>query len=182
MKVLIIGSSKSGKSEIAEKISYKLKENGSLYYIATMKPYDSEDNLRIENHKKNRKKYDFKTVEIQKNFKSLKDIISKDDTVLFESVTSALTNYMFCNDKIEKNAGKTVINELKNNILYFKNVIIVSDFIHSDSIEYDDITEDYKYMLSRINISLAKLCDIVIECSFSNIKIHKGKREYEKIF
>ncbi|WP_244835098.1 bifunctional adenosylcobinamide kinase/adenosylcobinamide-phosphate guanylyltransferase [Clostridium sp. BJN0001] len=181
MKVLIIGSSKSGKSEIAEKISYKLNKNGNLFYLATMKPYDKEDELRIKNHKKNREKYNFKTLEIQRDFEILKDNISENDTILFESVTSALTNNMFYNNRVINDAGKNVIRSLKKNILSFKNVIIVSDYIHSDSIAYDDITENYKSQLALVNTFLSKVCDVVIECSFSNIKIHKGKREYEKI-
>ena len=42
MNYLIIGGSKSGKSDIAEKISLNLNQN-KVIYIATMKPYDDED-------------------------------------------------------------------------------------------------------------------------------------------
>lgn len=64
MIVLIIGGAKSSKSSYAEFYSSNLskKGKGELYYLATMNPYDSEDLKRIENHLKNREKYDFKTI------------------------------------------------------------------------------------------------------------------------
>ncbi len=62
------------------------KKKGELYYLATMNPYDSEDLKRIENHLKNREKYDFKTIEKHRNLNEIFYKFSKEDTVLLDSL------------------------------------------------------------------------------------------------
>ena len=62
MNYLIIGGAKSGKSEIGEKTALALNED-KVIYIATMKPYDKEDEKRIKKHIKNRKGLNFITKE-----------------------------------------------------------------------------------------------------------------------
>jgi len=66
MNYLIIGGSKSGKSEVGEKISLTLNKD-KVIYIATMRPYDKEDEERINKHIENRGELNFITLEVQKN-------------------------------------------------------------------------------------------------------------------
>ena len=66
MNYLIIGGSKSGKSQISEDIALKLN-NDKVIYIATMKPFDKEDEERIKKHIKSREGLDFITIEKQRN-------------------------------------------------------------------------------------------------------------------
>ena len=47
MNYLIIGGSKSGKSHISEQIALSLNKDKAVY-IATMKPFDIEDEERIK--------------------------------------------------------------------------------------------------------------------------------------
>ncbi len=49
MNYLVIGGSKSGKSNISEQIALELNKD-KVIYIATMKPFDIEDEERIKNH------------------------------------------------------------------------------------------------------------------------------------
>ncbi|HEX9025143.1 MAG TPA: bifunctional adenosylcobinamide kinase/adenosylcobinamide-phosphate guanylyltransferase [Clostridium sp.] len=193
MNYLIIGGSKSGKSEASEKIALTLSgETKSMIwcesltqrrsvrqvsldkviYIATMKPYDKEDEERIKKHIQNRVGLNFTTLEVQRNLHEIVNNIKSDDTVLLDSITSLLTNEMFIGNEIIKNPSINILNGLKQIIKKAKNTVVVSDYIFNDAIEYDEITEKFKRELAIINKELAKSCDNVIECSFGNVKYH----------
>lgn len=182
MIVYISGGCKNGKSGIAEKIAYSLKENNKpFYYIATMCPYDEEDIKRIEKHKEDRKHLFFNTIEIQRNIKNLESICDLKGTFLIDSVTALLANEMFVDENVIDNAYKKVAEDLLYIISKMKNVVLVSDYIFSDSIKYDNITNQYKKGLAFIDKSCARVSDILIEVCYNNIIIHKGKERFEKI-
>lgn len=181
MKILIIGGSKSSKSSYGELFSYRLskKEKGTLYYIATMNPYDLEDLKRIDNHLENRKDYDFETVEKHRDLNEIIETFSENDTVLLDSLTSLVTNEMFNNENFNEFIASKIINhivELGNKV---KNMVIVSDYVFSDCIIYDSYTENFRRELGNITCNLAKNYDVVIEASFGNLIVHKGKEMLE---
>lgn len=176
MKCLIIGGSKSGKSEIAEKISLRLNSE-KVIYVATMKPYDDEDRERIEKHIKRRIGLKYETLEVERNLHKIVNDISIEDTVLIDSITSLLNNEMFCSGEIITKPSANILNGLEQILFKTRNTIIVSDYIFNDAIEYDEITKNYQKELAVINRRLAEICDIVIESSFSNAKYHKGRGE-----
>lgn len=178
MNYLVIGGSKSGKSEVGEKIALNLNKE-KVVYIATMKPYDKEDNERIRKHIERRKGLNFITIEKQRNLNDLLDSIEFEDTVLIDSVTSLLTNEMFIKNNIIKNAYINILSDLKPIILKAKNTVIISDYIFNDAIKYDEVTENFKKELAIINRELAKLCENVMECSFGNIKYYKQRMQVE---
>lgn len=180
MNYLIIGGSKSGKSEIGEKIALILIQQtnvSKVIYIATMKPYDKEDKERINKHIKNREGLNFVTLEVEKNLHEIVKNITEEDTILIDSITSLLTNEMFVENKIIKNPSINILNGLKQIMFKAENVIIVSDYIFNDAIDYDEITKNFQKELAIINRELADVCDNVIECSFGNVKYHKCKGE-----
>lgn len=176
MICLVIGGAKSGKSMYAQNLSKILgNSNGDMYYVATMNPYDGEDLNRIENHIKEREGYGFKTIEIQRNICSLASETKENDTLLIDSLTSIVTNEMFIGKKIIESVQGNIIIELKVLCEFVSNVVMVSDYSSSDSINYDSYTNNFKKELGLVNIELSKYCDVVIECAFNNIIIHKGK-------
>ena len=181
MKILIVGGSKSSKSTYGELLSYKLskKEKGTLYYLATMNPYDLEDLKRIESHLKSRKDYNFKTIEKQKNLNEITKNFSKDDTILLDSLTSLVTNEMFSGEEVNCFISKKICKDLKELSENTRNLIIVSDNVFSDCIIYDYYTEGFRRELGGITCELAKFCDVVIESSFGNLIIQKGKEILE---
>ena len=172
MNYLIIGGAKSGKSEIGEKTALALNED-KVVYVATMKPYDKEDEKRIKKHIENRKGLNFITIEKHRNLYEIVRELNKEDTVLIDSITSLLTNEMFIGMDIIKNPSVNILYGLKEIIKRAKNTIIVSDYIFNDAIEYDEITENFKRELGIINRELAKICDSVMECNFGNVKYYK---------
>lgn len=172
MNYLIIGGSKSGKSQVGEKIALTLNKH-KVIYIATMKAYDEEDEKRIQLHIKSREGLNFTTIEKQSDLHEIIHGISSEDTVLIDSITSLLTNEMFISDEIEANPSQNILYGLKQILHKARNTVIISDYIFNDAIMYDEVTENFKRQLSIINKGLAKICNKVIECSFGNAKYHK---------
>lgn len=182
MIIYVSGGCKNGKSGIAEKIAYTLKENSSpFYYIATMCPTDEEDKRRIEKHKKDREHLFFETIEIQKNIKDLENVCNLNGTFLIDSVTALLANEMFLKNNVIDDAYNKVCDDLLYIICKMKNVVIVSDYIFSDSLKYDNITNQYKKGLAFIDKSCAKKSDILIEVCYNNVILHKGKERFKSL-
>lgn len=192
MIVLVVGGAKSGKSMFAQNLSKSLNESlknpisgqldgeierevGKLYYVATMNPYDLEDLKRIENHLKEREGYGFNTIEETKNMSKVSKSIQKNDTVLIDSVTSLVTNYMFQGNEFFKEVSEDILSGILEIVNVAGNVVIVSDYLFSDSIQYDCYTESFRKEIGIINRKLAALADAVVECSYGNIIYHKDK-------
>lgn len=173
MNYLVIGGSKSGKSNISEKIALELNKD-KVIYIATMKPFDIEDEERIKNHIKAREGLNFITIEKKQSLHEIVNEIKEHDTVLLDSITSLLTNEMFAGNEIITDPSIKILTALDLIMNKAENTVIVSDFIFNDSVEYDDITEIYQKELGIINRHLARICENVIECTFGNVKYHKG--------
>lgn len=192
MIVLVVGGAKSGKSMFAQNLAKLLNESlkspiktqldrgierefGKLYYVATMNPYDLEDLKRIENHLTEREGYGFNTIEETLNMSKVSKIIGAEDTVLIDSITSLITNSMFKGKEFYKDVSEEILAGVLEIINNSKNIVIVSDYLFSDSIEYDCYTESFRKEIGIINRKLAKIADTVVECSYGNIIYHKGK-------
>ena len=202
MIALVVGGAKSGKSMFAQDLakslneSFKIdlkedldrsldmslhrsldnsfkKKSGNLYYVATMNPYDLEDLKRIENHLKEREGYGFNTIEETIDMGKVSKLVQKNDTVLIDSVTSLVTNYMFQGKDFFKEVSDDILSGILEIINVAGDVVIVSDYLFSDSIQYDCYTESFRKEIGIINRKLAELADIVIECSYGNIIYHK---------
>ena len=53
--------------------------------------------------------------------------------------------------------------------------IIVSDYIYSDAVRYDEGTETYRRCLADLDRRLAQVCDAVVEMSAGRVIVHKGE-------
>ena len=154
MFILVTGGSGSGKSEFAENIAMKL--GGKMLYVATMKPYDDECLKRIERHRKMRDGKGFRTVEC---YTDLSEITESADTILLECMSNLTANVMFSDNN--DNAFEKIIGGILN--LKSENIVIVTNEISSDGIEYDGDTKMYISLLGRINSALSKRADKVYE-------------------
>ena len=54
------------------------------------------------------------------------------------------------------------------------NIVFVSDYIYSDAVKYDAVTDSYRKGLAQLDRFLAKRADTVIEVSAASLIFHKG--------
>ena len=183
MKVFISGGCKNGKSSYAQILCKKMHKPGTtLYYLATMIPGDKEDEMRITLHQKDRKDLGFQTIEAGRDIFATLVNYDNNGTYLLDSVTALLANEMFlpCGSFLPDVYLK-VTDDLKKIIAAVNNLIIVSDFIYSDAVIYDELTENYRRGLAYIDMQMAALCDIVVEACAGIHIVHKGEEVLEEL-
>ncbi len=175
MNIFISGGCKNGKSYYAQSLAKQQAASGRpLYYVATMKPVDSEDHARIQRHRQERLGWGFTTIECSSGIGSMMADFS--GSFLLDSVTALLSNEMFRADgSIDKTACERIAAELVELAEKSGNVVFVSDFIYSDAEEYDELTELYRKGLAWIDRALAKKCEVVIEVAFGHVQMIKGE-------
>jgi len=172
MSTFISGGCKNGKSYYAQHIA---KAGGSpLYPTATMIPHDHEDDARILRHRKEREGWGFETLECGKDILSCLDHADANGSFLLDSVTALLSNEMFAPDGIHMDAHIKIADELEAFVRRAPNTVLVSDYIYSDALIYDGLSEAYRAALAYIDKRLAKCCDTVLEVVNSQVICHKG--------
>ena len=182
MIVFILGGAKSGKSMLAQCFAKHLHDSrsGRLYYAATMIPYDTEDEKRIEKHRHERENWGFETIEEGFNLQNHASSIQSEDVVLLDSVTAFVQNVLFSdNDIVNIISNEDLSLHIKSLSKNYNDLIIVSDYIFSDSLKYSPEIERYKKLLGRTHQEIAAFSQIVIECAYSNIKVHKNSLNYD---
>jgi len=174
MRIFISGGCKNGKSTYAQKLA-KMQQNSQLYYIATMSSVDREDDERIIRHKQERAGWGFITVEQPRG---IKDILTKCDiggSFLLDSLTALLSNEMFsASGDYDGYACGRIASQLSDILCQIQNIVVVSDYIYSDAILYDSLTEEYRRSLANLDRIAAKHCDVVLEAAYTQIIVHKG--------
>lgn len=80
-------------------------------------------------------------------------------------------NHDFDADKFSQS-----LQELSNRV---KHIIFVSDYIFSDAFLYDDLTDMFRSKLGRVHVNVAEFADVVLECSFSNMKVWKNIQNFD---
>ncbi|MBR4579615.1 MAG: bifunctional adenosylcobinamide kinase/adenosylcobinamide-phosphate guanylyltransferase [Lachnospiraceae bacterium] len=163
MIVLITGGSGSGKSEFAENYLKKINNGKECCYLATMMPRDdAETKERIARHRQMRKEKGFYTVEQALDIEECVDAIKPGSGILLEDLSNLAANEMFREDGNVMDYQKIMdgIQDLSNTS---ENLVIVSNNIFEDGIEYDQGTKEYMRLLARLNESLAVICDEVYE-------------------
>lgn len=185
MNIFISGGNKNGKSYYAQVKAREMAAAGKpLYYIATMMPRDEEDIARIEKHIQDRDGWGFKTIEqpvdicacLESRRKTEEEFtVFPEGIFLLDSITALLSNEMFRADgSCDMGAPSRVTEELCRFAELTGNTVFVSDYIYSDAIVYDELTEAYRQGLAMIDRTLAKICHKVVEISMGN------KYEYNK--
>jgi adenosylcobinamide kinase/adenosylcobinamide-phosphate guanylyltransferase len=175
VNIFISGGCKNGKSYYAQHLAKRqAADNVPLYYIATMEPADEEDDARILRHRQERDGWGFTTLEQSRNIGALDADFS--GSFLLDSVTALLSNEMFGKDgTVDRTAYLRVADELVQLADKSGNLVFVSDYIYSDAMKYEELTELYRKGLAWIDRALAKKCDAVIEVSYGNIHVLKGE-------
>ena len=189
---LVYGGSGSGKSEFAENLVLK-SECESRFYIATMKIFDDEGKKRVERHRKLRGNKNFITIEETNESRNLEDAIEKikkmtsdenledssgfgggksfgqkKSAVLVECLSNLLANEMFLpGGKILSSgeAARKIIVGLKRLFSsgFISEIVLVSNNIFDDGLDYDEATKSYMDALAKINAFAAQNADKVFE-------------------
>ena len=181
MKIFISGGCKNGKSYYAQHLAkaQRAKQEDPLYYVATMKPVDREDDRRILKHQQDREGWGFTTIEQPVDIEKILTQCGHGCSFLLDSLTALLMNEMFLpNGDVNETAVKKITNALRQITDKINNIVIVSDYIYSDVAFYDPITEKYRKFLAEIDCAAAAHCNVVLEVAYTNIIVHKGKEMF----
>lgn len=172
MSTYISGGCKNGKSFYAQRAA---KAGGRpLYYIATMIPHDEEDLARIRRHREERAGWGFETLECGRDVLRCLDNADPNGSFLLDSVTALLSNEMFAPEGVDTGAARRIADALEAFVARAPNTVLVSDYIFSDAMLYDGLTEAYRRGLAAIDRHMAACCDNVIEVVAGQFIVHKG--------
>lgn len=174
MLILVTGGSGSGKSEFAENLVLRLHTKPYLY-VATMYPFDEECLQRIRRHRAMRREKEFDTLEC---YTGLKDAGTEGyGTVLLECMSNLAANEMYQ----EGGSGDRCVEEILEGIRRVRehctHLVVVSNEIFSDGIEYDPETRRYQQYLGEINCRIAEMADLAAEVVYTIPLVHKGNLE-----
>ena len=162
MLILICGQADSGKSLYAET---RLSEFRSTpkFYAAMSKIVDEEMRERVKKHQAMRSGKGFITVEKTENLGQLE--IPAGSAIMIESLTAWTANEMFTETGV-KESGHVVtkiLSDLSRLLERAENIVIVSDDIFSDGVEYDELTDSYVRALAELTVKIAEIADEVVE-------------------
>lgn len=168
---LVTGGSCSGKSAFAEKLATEEKKKhpaGTLYYVATMVPYDEECRERIRRHREVRKDKGFATRECYTDLSCL--TAEKEDVFLIECLSNLLANEMYekTGQMKEKNSAPARVEEviaapIRKLAGKCAAVIVVTNEVFSEGTAFPEETALYLQLLGKSNCLLAGAADSVTE-------------------
>lgn len=157
---VITGGSGSGKSAYAEEKILELGQAPRIY-IATMYPFDQESHLRIARHRKMRAEKEFETVECYTGLKSVR--MPAGANVLLECMSNLTANEMFQPEGAGEDTVCEILAGIASLIRQSENLIVVTNEIFSDGIQYAEETRTYQSYLGEINRQMAEIADKVTE-------------------
>jgi adenosylcobinamide kinase/adenosylcobinamide-phosphate guanylyltransferase len=167
MIVLVTGGSGSGKSTWAEKLVASLP-NENRVYIATMRVYDAESVKRVERHRAQRADKGFRTIECEKDLASAD--IADSSVVLLEDLVNLMANEMFDGGDVSR-----IVPALEELAKKCRHLVMVTNDVFSDGIDYAESTQEYLRQLAKINLQAAELADSVVEVVYSIPVCVKGE-------
>ena len=173
MFLVITGGSGSGKSAYAEQCVLDFGPAERIY-IATMYPFDEECDRRIRRHREMRRQKQFSTLECYTGLKTAD--IPEDSVVLLECMSNLTANEMYQ----EGGAGEQTVEEILAGIRYIlvrvRHLVVVTNEIFSDGIDYDPETMRYQSYLGQINSEMGRMADQVTEVVYGIPITVKGER------
>lgn len=159
MLILVTGGSGSGKSAFAESRVLSLPEKPRIY-LATMMIRDEESRDRIRRHRKLREGKDFQTAECP--YGSFHADRFAGCVVLLEDLSNLLANEMFSRSD-PSHALQRVWGELEQLRRKAAHLVVVTNDVFSDGLQYTKETEEYLRGLGMLNCRLAFMADEVYE-------------------
>ena len=168
MTVLITGGAKCGKSHYAEDIFNGFI--GKKYYIATMQPDGEEAQATIARHRAQREGKGFVTIEQYFDFTEV--CVPEGSGMLLECLGNLCANVLFGSHP--KDTQESICNGIRYLSEHAERLVIVTNQVGSDGIDYAEGTMRYMKLIGEINRYAASLADVVVECVYGIPVIRKG--------
>ncbi|WHX42698.1 bifunctional adenosylcobinamide kinase/adenosylcobinamide-phosphate guanylyltransferase [Mesobacillus sp. AQ2] len=167
--IFISGGVRSGKSRFAEVLAGRMETeySGQLHYVAAGQPGDVEMRERIMRHQQDRELSGLKwrTWEIPRNLSPLSTLLTKNDIVLLDCLTTLLNNEFFHEDgqwekaDFPKMIVTKVMNELRQVAQQARTFIVVSNEVLGEAIGDGRLVFTYAQVLGQIHQALIKEAD-----------------------
>ncbi|WP_297232550.1 bifunctional adenosylcobinamide kinase/adenosylcobinamide-phosphate guanylyltransferase [uncultured Flavonifractor sp.] len=172
MLILVSGGSASGKSEFAESLVTSSGLERRIY-LATMQVWDDESVRRVERHRQMRAGKGFETVECPT---ALADApLPPGCAVLLEDLSNLCANEYFSPDGTDGTLDR-VLSGLRRAADRAELLVVVTNELFSDGMDYDPVTLDYLSVLGELNRRTAALADQVYEVVCGIPVAWKGER------
>lgn len=159
MMILLTGGSACGKSSYAESLCLRFPQ--PRWYIATMRPYGEDSDVKIQRHRQLRSGKGFETIERYTNLTGLE--LPGRGTALLECICNLTANEMFDNKGRIISPCPSVLAGVEALRRQCENLVIVTNDVGSDSLTYDAGTRAYIQAMGTINAALAQRADAVYE-------------------
>ena len=172
MLTLVLGGSASGKSEYAEQLVLEAGA-GPRFYIATMEPYDEECLRRISRHRAMRADKHFETLERYTDLCGLE--VPEDSILLLECMSNLVANEMFDESGAKEGTVEAVVEGLHHLRKKARQLVVVTNEIFSDGLEYDPETKKYQAYLGAVNCRMAEEADGFYEVVYGLPLVRKGE-------
>ena len=159
--VLVTGGSGCGKSAYAEKRIGELASKGreTIYYLATMQVYGEEGRKKVERHIELRRGKGMLTIEQTRDVaECIPRMAEGPRAVLLEDLGNLVANEMFQEDGTMKHweyVSKKIFEELLQLNACVSHLVIVSNNVFEDGIDYEDGTINYIQALGWLHRKLA---------------------------
>ena len=177
MLALVTGGSGSGKSEFAENLClsiHRKKGQIPMVYVATMYPYDEEAYKKIGRHIELRKNKNFDTAECFTNLAGL-NLKNPGTTVLLEDLSNLVSNEIWLEGGAGPDTDQAVQAGIEHILAQGADLVVVSNEISSDGMEYDPETAKFQKHIGMLNTWIAGKADFAAEIVYGIPLIHKGK-------
>ena len=159
MNILITGGAGSGKSTYA--LQYLCKLPAPRYYVACMKPVGEEDWATIARNRRERQGLDIETIEIYQSLYHFH--IEPAASLVLECLCNLLANEMFSAQGVDFRAAERIEKSIMRLAAQCENLLVVTNEIGGDGIDYPPETMAYIQALSWLNRRLAQSFDKVCE-------------------
>lgn len=159
MLILVSGGSASGKSEFAESLVTTSGLENRIY-LATMQVWDQESVRRVERHRQMRCGKGFETVECPTGLADM--VLPSGCAVLLEDLSNLCANEYFSPDG-KDGALDRVLSGIRRAADRAALLVVVTNELFSDGMDYDPVTLDYLSVLGELNRRTAALAEQVYE-------------------
>lgn len=159
MLILVSGGSASGKSEFAESLVTSSGLERRIY-LATMQVWDQESVRRVERHRQMRSGKGFETVECPTGLADA--VLPSGCAVLLEDLSNLCANEYFSPGGKEVTLDR-VLSGLSRAADQAELLVVVTNELFSDGMDYDPVTLDYLSVLGELNRRAAAMAGQVYE-------------------